>query len=73
MKKTFKPIDLSRVKTYSLSERKSRVATSDFAKTWQKGCNFKEFFNCLPDVLAGAHIKAVITSMATAYNNKKHR
>ena len=29
MTKIFKPIDLSRVKTYPLSERKSRVSTSD--------------------------------------------
>ena len=71
MTKTFKPIDLSGVKTYSLSERKSRVATSDFAGTWQKGANIKAFFNCLPDVLAGAHLKAVISSIATAVNNKK--
>jgi len=71
MSKTFKPIDLSRVKTYPLSERKSRVSSSDFAKAWQKGSYFKEFLDSLPDVLAGSHIKTVISSIATAFKNKK--
>ena len=71
MSKTFKPIDLSRVKTYPLSERKSRVSSSDFAKTWQKGSYFKEFLDSLPDVLAGSHIKTVISSIAAAFKNKK--
>jgi len=71
MSQKFKPIDLSRVKTYPLSERKSRVATSDFAKTWQKGSYFNEFIDRLPDVLAGSHIKTVISSIATAFKNKK--
>ena len=71
MSKTFKPIDLSRVKTYPLSERKSRVSSSDFAKTWQKGSFFKEFLDSLPDVLAGSHIKTVISSIAAAFKNKK--
>jgi hypothetical protein len=71
MTKTFKPIDLSRVKTYPLSERKSRVTTSDFAKTWQKGSYFKEFLDSLPNVLAGADIKTVISSIVAAFKNKK--
>jgi len=71
MSKTFKPIDLSRVKTYPLSERKSKVSSSDFAKTWQKGSYFKEFLDSLPDVLAGSHIKTVISSIAAAFKNKK--
>ncbi|MEA1947824.1 MAG: hypothetical protein U9N83_11065 [Thermodesulfobacteriota bacterium] len=71
MSQKFKPIDLSRVKTYSLLERKSRVTTSDFAKAWQKGSYFKEFFDRLPDVLAGRDIKTVISSIATAFKNKK--
>jgi hypothetical protein len=71
MSKTFKPIDLSRVKTYPLSERESKVSSSDFAKTWQKGSYFKEFLDSLPDVLAGSHIKTVISSIAAAFKNKK--
>ncbi len=66
MTHTYKPIDLSHLKTYSLSERKSKVSASDFASTWKKGSYFKDFIESLPDILAGNHIKRVISSIATA-------
>ena len=47
------------------------MSSSDFAKTWQKGSYFKEFLDSLPDVLAGSHIKTVISSIAAAFKNKK--
>jgi len=71
MSQIFKPIDLSRVKTYPLSKRKSKVSTTDFAKTWQKGSSFKDFLDSLPGVLAGSDIKAVISAIATAFREKK--
>lgn len=71
MSQTFKPIDLSRVKTYPLSDRKSKVSTTDFAKAWQKGSSFKDFLDSLPGILAGSDIKAVISSIATAFQEKK--
>ena len=33
----FKPIDLSDVTTYSLTDRESLVSTADFARPWRKG------------------------------------
>jgi len=71
MPKKFKPIDLSRVKTYPLSQRKSKVSTTDFGKTWQKGAGFKEFLDRLPDILAGSHLKAVISAIVTAFQKEK--
>ncbi len=71
MVKKFKPIDLGPVKTYPLSERKSKVSTTDFAKAWQKGAGFKDFFNSLPDILAGSRLKAVVAAMATAFQKQK--
>jgi len=71
MDQKFKPIDLSRVKTYSLSERPSKVSTSEFAQVWQKGSSFKDFLDCLPDILAGSHIKAVVSAIADAYQKQK--
>ncbi|MCP4111806.1 MAG: hypothetical protein GY749_40820 [Desulfobacteraceae bacterium] len=67
----FEPIDLSKLKTYSLSDRKSKVSTDDFAKTWKKGAGFKYFLDTLPNILAASDIKEVISSVATAYLNKK--
>lgn len=71
MKTEFIPIDLTGVKTYPLSERKSKVGTSDFAKTWQKGSNFQSFLDNLPDILAGSQIKTVISAITAAYRNNK--
>jgi hypothetical protein len=71
MTQYFKPLDLSNVKTYPLAQRKSKVSTSDFAKTWQKGGTFKDFMGGLPDILAGSQIKAVVAAIAAAFQNKK--
>lgn len=71
MVKSFKPIDLGRVKTYPLARRTSKVSTADFAQVWQKGAGFKDFFDSLPDILAGSHIKAVVAAIATAFQKQK--
>lgn len=71
MAKTFKPIDLRQVKTYPLSERKSKVSTADFAETWEKGASYLDFLDSLPDVLAGRDIKTIISSIATAFQEKR--
>ena len=71
MTHTYKPIDLRHLKTYSLSERKSKVSASDFASAWEKGSYFKDFIESLPDILAGNHIKRVISSIATAFKKDK--
>lgn len=72
MSHNFKPIDLNHLKTCSLSERKSKVSTDDFAKTWKKGAGFKEFLDSLPNILAADDIREVISSMAAAFQNKKN-
>jgi len=71
MAKKFEPIDLSEVKTYPLSKRKSKVSTAEFAKTWQKGANFKDFLDRLPDILAGSDLKTVISSTVKAFRKNK--
>jgi len=71
MVKKFKPIDLGQVKTYPLSERKNKVSSDCFAKIWQKGSDFRDFFENLPDILAGSDIKTVVSAIASAYQNKK--
>ncbi len=64
---SFKPIDLSGIKTYPLSERKSKVSTGQFATKWEKGSGFNTFLESLPDILAGSDIRSVISSIAKAY------
>ena len=69
MTQKFKPIDLGKVKTYRLSDRKSKVTADDFAKTWQKGSSFQVFLENLPDILAGRQLKSVITAIADAHRD----
>lgn len=71
MSKKFKPIDLSRVKTYPLSERESKVSNTDFAKIWKKGSSYKAFLDSLPDILAGNDIKSVINALTRAAQAQK--
>jgi hypothetical protein len=71
MPKKFKPIDLNRVKTYPLSDRKSKVSSADFARPWEKGSTYKEFLSSLPNILAGNDLKAVIAALAKAAGDKK--
>ena len=71
MLKKFKPIDLSGVKTYNLSDRESKVTAADFAKIWQKGASYRTFLDNLPDILAGGQLKSVISAIVKAYRNKR--
>ncbi len=71
MPRSFKPIDLSQLQTYPLSKRKSKVSSDDFAKTWVKGSCINDFFDNLPNILAGRHINAVISSIVSAFEKKK--
>ncbi|MFC1578105.1 hypothetical protein ACFL36_03735 [Thermodesulfobacteriota bacterium] len=67
MAKRFQPLDLSKVKTYSLLDRKSKVKTADFARIWQKGSSFRVFLDSLPDILAGRDLRNVISAISAAY------
>jgi hypothetical protein len=67
MAKKFKPLDLSKLKTYSLSDRPSKVKTDDFARIWQKGSSFRVFLDSLPDILAGRDLREVISAIAAAH------
>ena len=67
MAKRFQPLDLSKVRTYSLSDRHSKVNSDDFAKTWQKGSTFRAFLDSLPEILAGRDLGKVISAIVRAY------
>ena len=71
MPEKFAPMDLSRVNTYSLSDRESKVKAADFAKTWQKGSSYRDFLANLPNILAGGQLKRVISAIVTAYQDQR--
>jgi hypothetical protein len=66
MAKKFQPLDLRHIKTYSLSDRPSKVKADDFARIWQKGSSLRVFLDSLPDILAGRDLRDVISAIATA-------
>lgn len=71
MNKKFSPLALKGLKTYSLSERKSKVSMEDFAAVWQAGGCFADFLGSLPGILAGNDIRQVIRAVADAHKNNK--
>jgi len=66
-----KKIDTSRIKTYSVKGRESKVRTGDFAKPHQKGASFKDFFSSLPDILASRNFKDVVAAIVQARKDKR--
>ena len=71
MAKKFQPLDLSRVKTYRLADRQSKVSTDEFARLWQTGSSFRVFLDSLPNILAGREIREVIAAICTAYADNR--
>ncbi len=61
-----KKIDLSKIRTYSLKGRESKVRLGDFSKPHQAGGSFRDFFSSLPDILAAKHLKEVAAAVVQA-------
>lgn len=62
-------LDLSQVRTYSVAERANKVATEEFGKPLPRSASFAEFFDSLPDILAGKELRAVVDAIVTARRN----
>ncbi|WP_447985095.1 hypothetical protein [Nitrospira sp. Nam74] len=60
------PIDVSKLKTYPLSRRHSKVQLSDFATPWRRGESFKAFLDTLPDMLGVKALRAVAHAIVKA-------
>jgi hypothetical protein len=66
-----KKIDTSKIKTYSVKSRASKVRIGDFAKPHTKGCSFKDFFSSLPNILASKSFKDVAAAVVQARRDKR--
>jgi hypothetical protein len=62
-------VDFSKLSTFSIHDRKSKVRLADLSKPWKSGNSFQEFLDGLPDILGAADIKTVINSIVTAVKN----
>ncbi len=66
-----KKIDTSKIKTYSLKSRESKVRINDFAKPHPKGGAFRDFFSSLPDILASKSLKEVAAAVVQARKDRR--
>ncbi len=62
----FTPIDASKIKTYSLKGRKSKVDAASSAKPFKPGGSFKQFLDTLPGILAAESFKDVVKTIVAA-------
>ncbi len=60
------PIDVSRLKTYPLKSRNSKVKVSDFSAPWRRGGSFATFLSGLPDILAVKTLRSLARAIAQA-------
>jgi hypothetical protein len=66
-KKEHKPIDLTKIKTYSIKKRKNLVNIGQFGKPVEFK-NFNKFIDSLPNILAANDLRNVIDNIARAHN-----
>lgn len=67
----FPPLDFSKIKTYALAERPSKVAVEDFAGVSERGDSFSRFFEKLPHFLAANDLRKVVVAIAAAVREGK--
>jgi hypothetical protein len=65
----FEPLDFSRIRTYPLADRASKVAASDFAGIHSRGGTLEAFLDKLPRFLAANDFRAVAAAIAQAVRN----
>ncbi|TKB79550.1 MAG: hypothetical protein E8D45_04030 [Nitrospira sp.] len=65
------PIDVSRLKTYPLARRPSKVQADDVAATWRRGGSLQRFLSSLPDILAGKTLREVVQAVVRAHRKQR--
>ncbi len=64
-------LDFSKVKTYSVKDRKSLVSKTDFTRPWTQGGSLTDFIDSLPTILAGKDIRQIIRAISKAAQSAK--
>jgi hypothetical protein len=60
------PIDLSRIATYPLASRPSKVTTDDFAKPAPSESSLREFLDSMPNILAAREMRELAEAIKAA-------
>ncbi len=66
-----KKIDPSKIKSYSIKGRGSKVRTADFSKPHVRGGSFQDFYSSLPNILASSHFKDVVAAVVQSRKDKR--
>jgi hypothetical protein len=64
-------VNLKRVKTYALSNRRNKVDSRQFARTVPGGASFAEFWESLPRLLASEDLRSLVRVIAQASKRRK--
>lgn len=70
-KRNFRPLDFSKVTTYPVKRRVSKVQSSLLGKRAQKGVSVRSLIQGLPDILAAQNLKAIAHKIAGAHRANK--
>jgi deoxyhypusine synthase len=70
-KSPFEPLDFSKVRTYPVAKRFSKVKTSLLGKKVKKGASVRSLLRSLPDILAAQNLKAIAARIAKAKQQSK--
>ena len=71
MKKSFKPVDLQKVRTGSLKDRKSLVKRDKLGSPCTASASFGEFLDSLPGILAANDFREIVQRLARARRDKR--
>src|SRR5689334_377522 len=66
-RKNFKPLDFSKVRTYPVTKRFSKVQTSLLGKKIAKGLSLRSFVRGLPNILAAQNQKSIAAKIADCH------
>src|SRR6185312_9011734 len=62
----YRPIDVTQLQTTSLEDRPSKVAQGDTARSTAAGVSFAQWFDALPNILAGTSMRELVERTAQA-------
>ena len=70
MKSRFEQIDSGKITTVSLMGRRSTVGIDAFSRVYAKGSSFNDFFEGLPNILAGKAFREVVQTLVDVFQRK---
>jgi deoxyhypusine synthase len=70
-KKNFKGLDFTKVRTYPVTKRFSKVQTSLLGKKLTKGASVRAFLRSLPEILAAQNLQEIARKIADCHANNR--